>query len=126
MFLVGLCRRREGCHRGPSQLGSSLGGLAPRCLHSQGMPIDASVAELLTAQLFVLVQEAPDPIFFYINSTGIAVGRRVEWRRWGDGAALLREERDAREGGSGKAWTAAWGPAVALGRGWGHRGGRGG
>lgn len=40
---------------------------------SQGMPIDASVAELLTAQLFVLVQEAPDPIFFYINSTGIAV-----------------------------------------------------
>lgn len=41
------------------------------------MPIDASVAELLTAQLFVLVQEAPDPIFFYINSTGIAVGRAV-------------------------------------------------
>lgn len=37
-----------------------------------GMPIDASVAELLTAQLFVLVQEAPDPIYFYINSTGIA------------------------------------------------------
>lgn len=37
-----------------------------------GMPIDSSVAELLTAQLFVLVQEAPDPIFFYINSTGIA------------------------------------------------------
>jgi ATP-dependent Clp protease protease subunit len=44
------------------------------------MPIDSSVAELLTAQLFVLVQEAPDPIYFYINSTGIAVseiwGRR--------------------------------------------------
>ncbi|GIL74993.1 hypothetical protein Vretimale_2596 [Volvox reticuliferus] len=39
-----------------------------------GMPIDSSVAELLTAQLFVLVQEAPDPIFFYINSTGIAKG----------------------------------------------------
>lgn len=39
----------------------------------QGMPIDSSVAELLTAQLFVLVQEAPDPIYFYINSTGIAV-----------------------------------------------------
>lgn len=38
------------------------------------MPIDASVAELLTAQLFLLVQEAPDPIYFYINSTGIAVG----------------------------------------------------
>lgn len=37
------------------------------------MPIDSSVAELLTAQLFVLVQDAPDPIFFYINSTGIAV-----------------------------------------------------
>ncbi|GLC37105.1 hypothetical protein PLESTB_001391200 [Pleodorina starrii] len=37
-----------------------------------GMPIDSSVAELLTAQLIVLVQEAPDPIFFYINSTGIA------------------------------------------------------
>ncbi|KAJ9526635.1 hypothetical protein QJQ45_017599, partial [Haematococcus lacustris] len=37
-----------------------------------GMPIDSSVAELLTAQLFVLVQEAPDPIYFYINSTGIA------------------------------------------------------
>lgn len=37
------------------------------------MPIDSSVAELLTAQLFVLVQEAPDPIYFYINSTGIAV-----------------------------------------------------
>ena len=41
------------------------------------MPIDSSVAELLTAQLFVLVQEAPDPIYFYINSTGIAV--RGEW-----------------------------------------------
>ena len=40
---------------------------------AQGMPIDSSVAELLTAQLFVLVQEAPDPIYFYINSTGIAV-----------------------------------------------------
>jgi len=39
----------------------------------QGMPIDSAVAELLTAQLFVLVQEAPDPIYFYINSTGIAV-----------------------------------------------------
>jgi hypothetical protein len=39
------------------------------------MPIDSSVAELLTAQLFVLVQEAPDPIYFYINSTGIAVSR---------------------------------------------------
>jgi len=39
-----------------------------------GMPIDSSVAELLTAQLFVLVQEAPDPIYFYINSTGIAKG----------------------------------------------------
>jgi hypothetical protein len=37
------------------------------------MPIDSSVAELLTAQLFVLVQEAPEPIYFYINSTGIAV-----------------------------------------------------
>mmetsp|Transcript_392 Transcript_392/g.986 ORF Transcript_392/g.986 Transcript_392/m.986 type:complete len:310 (-) Transcript_392:183-1112(-) len=37
-----------------------------------GMPIDSAVAELLTAQLFVLVQEAPDPIYFYINSTGIA------------------------------------------------------
>lgn len=37
-----------------------------------GMPIDSSVAELLTAQLFILVQEAPDPIYFYINSTGIA------------------------------------------------------
>ncbi|KIZ04994.1 ATP-dependent Clp protease, protease subunit [Monoraphidium neglectum] len=36
------------------------------------MPIDSSVAELITAQLFVLSQEAPDPIFFYINSTGIA------------------------------------------------------
>lgn len=36
------------------------------------MPIDSSVAELITAQLFVLVQEAPDPIYFYINSTGIA------------------------------------------------------
>jgi hypothetical protein len=44
---------------------------APGC--PQGMPIDSSVAELLTAQLFVLVQEAPDPIYFYINSTGIAV-----------------------------------------------------
>lgn len=39
----------------------------------QGMPIDSSVAELITAQLFVLSQEAPDPIYFYINSTGIAV-----------------------------------------------------
>lgn len=39
----------------------------------QGMPIDSSVAELITAQLFVLVQEAPEPIYFYINSTGIAV-----------------------------------------------------
>lgn len=38
------------------------------------MPIDSSVAELITAQLFVLSQEAPDPIYFYINSTGIAVG----------------------------------------------------
>jgi hypothetical protein len=37
------------------------------------MPIDSSVAELITAELFVLMQEAPDPIFFYINSTGIAV-----------------------------------------------------
>jgi len=37
-----------------------------------GMPIDSSVAELITAELFVLMQEAPDPIFFYINSTGIA------------------------------------------------------
>lgn len=37
-----------------------------------GMPIDSSVAELITAQLFVLSQEAPDPIYFYINSTGIA------------------------------------------------------
>jgi ATP-dependent protease ClpP protease subunit len=46
----------------------------------QGMPIDSSVAELLTAQLFVLVQEAPDPIYFYINSTGIAVsGAAGRW-----------------------------------------------
>lgn len=37
-----------------------------------GMPIDSSVAELLTAELFVLSQEPPDPIYFYINSTGIA------------------------------------------------------
>lgn len=37
-----------------------------------GMPIDSSVAELLTAQLFVLSQEPPDPIYLYINSTGIA------------------------------------------------------
>lgn len=37
-----------------------------------GMPIDASVAELLTAQMFLLVQDAPEPIYFYINSTGIA------------------------------------------------------
>lgn len=37
-----------------------------------GLPIDSSVAELMVAQLMVLVQEAPDPIFFYINSTGIA------------------------------------------------------
>jgi len=37
-----------------------------------GMPIDSSVAELLTAEFFVLLQEAPDPIYFYINSTGIA------------------------------------------------------
>ncbi|GBF87370.1 ATP-dependent Clp protease proteolytic subunit-related protein, chloroplastic [Raphidocelis subcapitata] len=37
-----------------------------------GMPIDSSVAELITAQLFVLSQEAPEPIYFYINSTGIA------------------------------------------------------
>lgn len=37
-----------------------------------GMPIDSSVAELLTAQLLVLSQDAPDPIYFYINSTGIA------------------------------------------------------
>lgn len=43
-----------------------------------GMPIDSSVAELLTAQLFVLVQEAPDPIYLYINSTGIAVSYRSE------------------------------------------------
>jgi hypothetical protein len=43
------------------------------CLLLQGMPIDSSVAELITAQLFVLSQEAPDPIYFYINSTGIAV-----------------------------------------------------
>jgi hypothetical protein len=43
------------------------------CLLLQGMPIDSSVAELITAQLFVLVQEAPEPIYFYINSTGIAV-----------------------------------------------------
>lgn len=42
----------------------------------QGMPIDSSVAELITAQLFVLVQEAPEPIYFYINSTGIAVSSR--------------------------------------------------
>lgn len=42
------------------------------------MPIDSAVAELLTAQLFVLSQEAPDPIYFYINSTGIAVGG---WKR---------------------------------------------
>ncbi len=39
------------------------------CRNPQGMPIDSSAAELLTAQLLVLVQEAPDPIFFYINST---------------------------------------------------------
>ena len=45
----------------------------PFICSSQGMPIDSSVAELLTAQLFVLVQEAPDPIYLYINSTGIAV-----------------------------------------------------
>eukprot|EP00877_Chromochloris_zofingiensis_P013718 jgi/Chrzof1/85/Cz01g02300.t1 len=37
-----------------------------------GMPIDSSVAELITAQLWLLVQDAPDPIYFYINSTGIA------------------------------------------------------
>jgi ATP-dependent protease ClpP protease subunit len=43
---------------------------------SQGLPIDSSVAELITAQLWVLVQEAPDPIYFYINSTGIAVSSR--------------------------------------------------
>lgn len=51
------------------------------------MPIDSSVAELLTAQLFVLVQEAPDPIFFYINSTGIAVRStpRVPWQCRGEG-----------------------------------------
>lgn len=36
------------------------------------MPIDSSVAELITAQLFVLSQEAPAPIYLYINSTGIA------------------------------------------------------
>lgn len=42
----------------------------------QGMPIDSSVAELITAQLFVLVQEAPEPIYFYINSTGIAVSSK--------------------------------------------------
>lgn len=40
------------------------------------MPIDSSVAELITAQLFVLVQEAPEPIYFYINSTGIAVSSK--------------------------------------------------
>lgn len=45
------------------------------CPTLQGMPIDSSVAELLTAQLFVLVQDAPDPIYMYINSTGIAVRR---------------------------------------------------
>jgi hypothetical protein len=44
-----------------------------RLTHPQGMPIDSSVAELITAQLFVLSQEAPEPIYFYINSTGIAV-----------------------------------------------------
>lgn len=42
------------------------------------MPIDSSVAELITAQLFVLVQEAPDPIYFYINSTGIAVSEGTQ------------------------------------------------
>jgi ATP-dependent Clp protease protease subunit len=36
------------------------------------MPIDSSVAELITAQLLVLSQEAPQPIYLYINSTGIA------------------------------------------------------
>lgn len=50
-------------------------GIDSHCVCVQGMPIDSSVAELLTAQLFVLVQEAPDPIFFYINSTGIAVSQ---------------------------------------------------
>jgi len=50
-----------------------IGCLLYCCCCVQGMPIDSSVAELLTAQLFVLVQEAPEPIYFYINSTGIAV-----------------------------------------------------
>lgn len=65
------------------------------------MPIDSSVAELITAQLFVLVQEAPDPIYFYINSTGIAVsdqlqsgGCAVRWLwsaslRWQDCCVLV-------------------------------------
>ena len=43
------------------------------------MPIDSSVAELITAQFFVLSQEAPDPIYFYINSTGIAVREGLRW-----------------------------------------------
>jgi ATP-dependent protease ClpP protease subunit len=50
------------------------------------MPIDSSVAELLTAQLFVLVQDAPDPIYFYINSTGIAVSAVVIVMRGGGGS----------------------------------------
>jgi ATP-dependent protease ClpP protease subunit len=64
------------------------------------MPIDSSVAELITAQLFVLSQEAPDPIFFYINSTGIAV--RAHWTpaeaRWALPAAGVKAVINVRAG----------------------------
>lgn len=60
----------------------------------QGMPIDSSVAELLTAQLFVLVQEAPEPIYFYINSTGIAVRGGQAGRGKGEGGRETVRGRD--------------------------------
>jgi hypothetical protein len=86
------------------------------------MPIDASVAELLTAQLFVLVQEAPDPIFFYINSTGIAVGGEVMGRLFEEGGRMMGKGTDSRmEPGSSQEQDRRG--AIACGVGMQHVGG---
>ena len=63
------------------------------------MPIDSSVAELITAELFVLMQEAPDPIFFYINSTGIAVSalqQQLIGQQQGEGEQLQQQTKQER------------------------------
>lgn len=67
------------------------------------MPIDSSVAELITAQLFVLVQEAPEPIYFYINSTGIAVSSSEQ--RQAAAAGTNEQQRAAAGSGSSSSST---------------------